>query len=101
MRKNDYAILFKYDFQVPVQLREVSDFESIIQSCPFNKLDLEDATKVMVTLGSEIYFYCPNGYGKTKLNNSFVEKKLKVSATTRNWKSVMRICILAMGNKVR
>lgn len=35
-----------------------------------------------------IYLYCPQGYGKTKLSNNFFEKKLKVSATTRNWKTV-------------
>ncbi len=35
-----------------------------------------------------IYLYCPNGYGKTKLTNNFLEAKLKVKATTRNWKTV-------------
>lgn len=38
--------------------------------------------------GQEIYLFCPNGYGVTKLSNSFFERKLKVSATTRNWKTV-------------
>jgi uncharacterized protein (DUF1697 family) len=36
----------------------------------------------------EVFLLCPNGYGKTKFSNSFFEKKLKVSATTRNWKTV-------------
>lgn len=30
----------------------------------------------------------PNGYGRTKLSNAFFERKLKVAATTRNWKTV-------------
>jgi len=34
--------------------------------------------------GKTIYLYCPHGYGKTKLNNSFFENKLKLTATTRN-----------------
>jgi uncharacterized protein (DUF1697 family) len=34
------------------------------------------------------YLYCPNGYGRTKLNNTFFEKKLGVGATTRNWRTV-------------
>jgi uncharacterized protein (DUF1697 family) len=38
-----------------------------------------------------IYLYCPQGYGKTKLNNNFFEKKLKVFATTRNWKTVQAL----------
>ncbi len=36
----------------------------------------------------EIYLFCPNGYGRTKLSNTFFERKLGVPATTRNWKTV-------------
>ena len=39
----------------------------------------------------EIYVYCPNGYGRTKLNNNYFEKKLAVNATTRNWKTVQNL----------
>src|ERR1043166_7943201 len=39
-------------------------------------------------LGQQIYLYCPNGYGRTKLSNNAIEKKLSVVATTRNWRSV-------------
>lgn len=56
--------------------------------------------------GEEIYFsqnvvylYCPNGYGKTKLNNTFLEKNLNVVATTRNWKSTNKL--LEMGQKIQ
>ncbi|WP_106396301.1 DUF1697 domain-containing protein [Actinocorallia populi] len=38
--------------------------------------------------GREVYLYCPNGYGRTKLNNAFLERRLGVVATTRNWKTV-------------
>lgn len=34
------------------------------------------------------YLYCPDGYGKTKLTNNFIESKLKITSTTRNWKTV-------------
>ncbi len=47
--------------------------------------------------GKVIYLYCPDGYGRTKLNNTFLEKKLKTTATTRNWKTVNKL--LAMANK--
>jgi uncharacterized protein (DUF1697 family) len=36
----------------------------------------------------EVYLLCQNGYGRIKLSNNFFERKLKVSATTRNWKTV-------------
>lgn len=43
----------------------------------------------------EIYLYCPRGYGKTKLSNSFFEKILSVAATTRNWKTVNMLLDIA------
>jgi uncharacterized protein (DUF1697 family) len=38
-------------------------------------------------IGREIYLYCPDGYGKTKLSNNAFEKRLSVAATTRNWRA--------------
>jgi uncharacterized protein (DUF1697 family) len=42
-------------------------------------------------IGRTIYLYCPNGYGRTKLNNNFWERKLKLVATTRNSKTMMKL----------
>lgn len=94
---------------------------NIIKNCPFGSVDLkEQGTKILVTFmssvplksrvdevqrcaaasekfvlkGKEIYLYCPNGYGKSKLSNTFLEKKLSVKATTRNWKSIQKFCEL-------
>jgi uncharacterized protein (DUF1697 family) len=36
-----------------------------------------------------VYLYCPNGYGKTKLNNTFLENTLKVTSTTRNLRATV------------
>jgi uncharacterized protein (DUF1697 family) len=41
--------------------------------------------------GREIYLRCPNGYGRTKLNNAFWERRAGVAATTRNWKTVTKL----------
>lgn len=35
-----------------------------------------------------IYVHCPNGYGRTRINNTYFEGKLKVRATTRNWNTI-------------
>jgi uncharacterized protein (DUF1697 family) len=43
----------------------------------------------------EIYLHCPMGYGNTKLSNKFVEKALKVKATTRNWNTTNKLCEMA------
>ncbi len=116
------AINEKYGYDVPVQVRTVDQWISVIENYPFSEIDpIENGTKVLVTFlsdtpesrlvcdlekmvqapeqlvveGSVVYLYCPNGYGKTKLNNNFIEKKLKLSATTRNWKSLIKIADLS------
>lgn len=39
----------------------------------------------------EVFFYFPNGGGRAKMNNNFLERKLKLDATTRNWKTLKAI----------
>lgn len=41
--------------------------------------------------GETIYIYCPQGYGRTKLNNNLIEKKIRMMATTRNWKTMLEM----------
>ena len=45
-----------------------------------------------------VYVYCPNGYGRTKLSNNALEKALGVRATTRNWNTVKTLCAMADAN---
>ncbi|GBD87137.1 hypothetical protein BMS3Abin03_01063 [bacterium BMS3Abin03] len=45
----------------------------------------------LVVHNKEVYLYIPNGYGKSKLSNTFIESKLGVEATTRNWKTVVKL----------
>jgi uncharacterized protein (DUF1697 family) len=47
--------------------------------------------------GREVYLHCPRGYGRTKLNNAYLERRLGVAATTRNWNTVTKLCDLASG----
>jgi len=101
----------QFGFSVPVLIRTMVDFKRVVENHPFAQ---EEAIRVLVTflyeipeeskwkelshhkdkvdqfvLGEqEIFLFCPGGYGKTKLSNTFFEKKLDVVATTRNWKSV-------------
>lgn len=42
-----------------------------------------------------VYFHAANGYGKTKFNNNFFEKKLQCAATTRNLKTVRKLLELS------
>jgi uncharacterized protein (DUF1697 family) len=107
-------ILREFGFGVPVLLKTAKEMERIIRHNPFLKATGIDHSRLHVTFlseatprtaeksleplvmnseqfrinGQEIYLYCPNGYGKTKLSNSAIEKKLSVVATTRYWKTV-------------
>lgn len=117
------AIQKQYSFHVPVEIRTSREMSSIIKNCPFGSRNSdEDGTKILITFlsaepsqenlatlrphvidpeklllkGKEIYLYCPNGYGKSKLSNTFLEQKLKVGATTRNWKTVNKLHELSM-----
>ncbi len=116
--KIEKAISKKYGFDVPVEIRNGRELSDIINNTPFGALDLEgNGTKLLVTFlaakptatkitklmeyvaapeelvvaGREVYLHCPNGYGKTKLSNTFLERTLGVDATTRNWKSVCKL----------
>ncbi|HUW05941.1 MAG TPA: DUF1697 domain-containing protein [Williamwhitmania sp.] len=44
-----------------------------------------------ILIEGAIYLHCPNGYGRAKLTNGFLEKKLNVTATTRNWKTTSEL----------
>jgi len=61
----------------------VSDFRKL-------KLPSQPGEQAMLT-GQALMLYCPHGYARTKLNNGFFEKALGVSATTRNWRTVLAL----------
>ena len=107
-----------FGFEVPVIIRTKEEIQNIVQENPFLKEKNIEIDKLHVTFLSEIptkenssnlpidnfepdkflvknkevYVYCPDGYGNTKLNNNYFEKKLKVKATTRNWKTTNKLC---------
>ena len=103
-----------YGYSVSVLIRDAEAIQRVFTGNPFLIDRDEDITNLYVTflaetpsiehlsnlslpdgvtdefqvVGRHVYVFCPNGYGRTKLNNSFFERKLKVAATTRNWKTV-------------
>jgi uncharacterized protein (DUF1697 family) len=38
--------------------------------------------------GREIFIYCPNGFGKSKIYTGFFENKMKIKGTGRNWNTI-------------
>ncbi len=45
--------------------------------------------------GRHVFVHCPRGYGTTKLNNAFFERRLGVTATTRTFQTVTTLARLA------
>jgi uncharacterized protein (DUF1697 family) len=52
-----------------------------------------------IIINNAIYLDCAGGYGTTKLSNTFFENRLKVHATTRNWRTVNQLIELALNEK--
>jgi uncharacterized protein (DUF1697 family) len=44
--------------------------------------------------GAEAFLWCPVGAADTKLTNNFLEKRLGVTATSRNWNTVRKLAEL-------
>lgn len=112
-----------FGYAVSVFIRDGSDFQRIIDGNPFLARETTDLKRLYVTFlyrpvgeaalsalavpaGSAdqfavaddaIYLYCPDGYGTSKLSNTFFERKLTVPATTRNWNTVNALVAMAAG----
>lgn len=111
------AINTRFGFDVKVFILSKIDWEEVILNNPFindqniniDKLHLSFLSSIpdnkLIDLMSVvkspderfhldknvIYLYCPDGYGQTKLTNTFIESKLKLNATTRNWRTILKI----------
>ncbi|MBX2873452.1 MAG: DUF1697 domain-containing protein [Saprospiraceae bacterium] len=109
------GIQSEYGFDVPVMVLAPADIDIVLASNPFlpekdpkrlyvtflsarpapdlqHQLQQEDYyPEAFVLVNKHIYFFSPSGYGRAKMNNNFFEKKLKVQATTRNWRTVNKL----------
>ena len=106
LQKNiEKEISKKFGFEVPVLIKPATDITTILKSNPFLKQNDIDQSKLHVTFidgfinkkiidclseqtfGSDeftvgknvIYLHCPNGYGNTKLSNTFWENTFFIS----------------------
>lgn len=110
-----------FGFDVPVLIVQPKEIELILENSPFNNPDTfqvervfytllaneSESEKVNVLLNMDFgedriavvkktaYLYIPQSYGKTKLSNNFIEQKLKIAATTRNHKTMLKLLELS------
>jgi uncharacterized protein (DUF1697 family) len=108
-----------FGLRIGVLVRTPSDFDGVIEGNPFldpgrdtSKLlvmFLDEAPRAgaiadldpqrsppdeFVVRGREIYAYCPNGFGRSKLSIDYFERRLKTRATARNWNTVVKLADL-------
>jgi uncharacterized protein (DUF1697 family) len=115
----------RFGFEVTVIILTLEEMKDIIERNPYKADKTKDIAHLYVTIlsskpeqinletihdvklpGEEfelieraVYLYCPYGYGKTKLSNTFFEKKLQVGATTRNWRTALELLNIAKSNQ--
>jgi uncharacterized protein (DUF1697 family) len=106
-----------YDFEVPVFVINAKDIIRISKNNPFLIKRNEEINKLFVAFFNNIpepslvnnikyskaqkeefllmdkyfYLYYPEGVGKSKFSNNYIEQKLKIQSTIRNWKTVMKL----------
>jgi uncharacterized protein (DUF1697 family) len=115
-KKIEEAIENKFGFDVPVIVKTHKEIETAINRNPFYKDGVDIAHLHLTFINEEptkenqqktesynyepdkfeikvrdVFIYCEGKYHQSKLTNNFFEKNLKVKATTRNWKTVLKL----------
>ncbi|SFC84413.1 DUF1697 domain-containing protein [Algibacter pectinivorans] len=115
------AIKSHFGFEVPILVLTPKELQYVFDSCPFleeqkeksyfmllySKPDaklVEDVSKLsfpnetFYIINKVVYLYSSVGYGKAKCSNNFFERKLKITATARNYKTMVKLLSLSADN---
>jgi len=116
--KVSHIIKKDFDFEVPALSLTVVEINRILSSIPFQQFDeknlyftllfkspspnlvdtfnsLEFQNEDFVLTSACVYLNCKKGAGRAKLNNNLIEKKLGVTATTRNLNTMRKMLEMA------
>jgi uncharacterized protein (DUF1697 family) len=112
------AITEKFEWEVPVLVLTKLTLQQIFESCPFSEEKKENSYFTVLAeppskdikalfkeisfpeeefylIGNCVYFYATISAGRVKLNNNLIERKLKVCATSRNFKTMNTLVSLS------
>ena len=120
VKKMETKLQKELGWEVKTLLRTTSELDAVINKCPFKRYEedmalhvsflsgkpddelvkqlllLQTVQEQFQVIGAEAYILVKKGaYGETKFSNTFLEKKLKVTATTRNWATVNKMLELS------
>lgn len=117
-QKVKQAIASHFGFEVPVMARTRDELEVIFNACPFSEVKKENSYFIILSripepelvdevmqieydneefiiINDGLYFYASIGYGNSKFNMNMFEKKLNVKATSRNFKTMVKLLSLS------
>lgn len=106
----------QFGYEVKSFVRTKKQIRELLDRCPYSMADLRENEQLYFTLldsprknedisleirtktedecfilDDTVYILCRKGYGNTLLSNTFFEKKLKVTATTRNLATLIKL----------
>lgn len=113
------AMIDHFGFEVSVLVRTRAQLKTIFDNCPFPEekktnsyfailsevpdkdLVKEASNKIYeneeyAIINDAIYFYCGKGYGNAKFSLNFFERKLKINATSRNYKTMVKLLAMSL-----
>ncbi|HEY9166943.1 MAG TPA: DUF1697 domain-containing protein [Candidatus Kryptonia bacterium] len=116
-KKISAAIKTRFGFQVDVLVLSLDDLKKMMEKNPFTDNKLKTGERIYFTIMSDkvksetvaslnhpkgagddfkvigrvAYLLCRTGYSKTVFNNNYIEKILKVTATTRNLETLSKL----------
>ncbi|WP_242202194.1 DUF1697 domain-containing protein [Aestuariivivens insulae] len=112
------AIKNHFGFEVPILIKTPKELQHIFDVCPFEGqkkensyfmllyaqpnaslvetvMELSNDNESFVITNHCVYFFSALGYGRTKFSNNFFEQKLKVTATARNYKTMLKLIAMS------
>ncbi|MDO3694451.1 DUF1697 domain-containing protein [Wenyingzhuangia sp. chi5] len=81
----------------PFNIREKNDYVTFLSSVPDEEQvnNVNNGADALILKNDVIYIQYATKYSDSKLNNNYFEKQLKVTATTRNIKTVSKLMKIA------
>ena len=83
-------------FITHLEIEESQTYFTFLKSLP-NQENIDDfntcnyPNETFIIKEKVVYYYCSTGYGKAKLTNKVMENKLNTRATTRNYKTTLKL----------
>jgi uncharacterized protein (DUF1697 family) len=106
----------RFDLQIEVLLRTLAELKNVVERGPVLPTHADPAKLLVMFLGAvpdartqtalqkahtgpemiemrgpEIYLYYPDGVGRSKVSGAWLENRLKVSGTARNWNTLEKL----------